>query len=200
MSLTAYQDEVAALDVRSEDGLSVVLDEGAPSAAPDAADTPRGLTLGETLRAQGDSVFYLPQTFEYYNMDLDETISDLMDCPIGVDLYHEPTGTEIECAYPYHVYLNGDQYLNLLAAVQGIGDSCAAIQYDVHYGSSSGSSSGSSGVVALSDSQWAAMCSQWEMTNGFMSVLLFLLLLCVVMVSALFGNRLWCAFSEGWRR
>lgn len=55
-------------------------------------------------------------------------------------------------------------------------------------------------VMELSDGQWQELRESWGWCKAGFSVALFLGLVCTLLVAALFGNRLWSAFSKGWRR
>ena len=55
-------------------------------------------------------------------------------------------------------------------------------------------------TVVLSDAQWAEMRDAWMFAKGGMQVCLYLALVCTLLVASLLGNRLWSAFSQGWRR
>ena len=63
-----------------------------------------------------------------------------------------------------------------------------------------GSSQSGSYVVVLDDGQWADVQRCWQWAKGGLSACLFLALVCTLLVAALLGNRLWAAFSQGWRR
>ena len=55
-------------------------------------------------------------------------------------------------------------------------------------------------TVVMSDTQWAEMREAWLFAKGGMQVCLYLALVCTLLVASLLGNRLWSAFSQGWRR
>lgn len=55
-------------------------------------------------------------------------------------------------------------------------------------------------VMELSDGQWQEIRESWGWCKAGFSVALFLALVCTLLVAAIFGNRLWSAFSKGWRR
>ena len=68
--------------------------------------------------------------------------------------------------------------------------------------STSQADSADSGVtyeVVLTDSQWADVQRCWGWAKHGAGVGLFLALLCVLLLAALLGNRLWVSFGEGWR-
>lgn len=54
-------------------------------------------------------------------------------------------------------------------------------------------------VCVLEQTQYEALEYCYHYAQGAAGVLLFLMLVNTLMVAALFGNRLWAAFSEGWR-
>lgn len=54
-------------------------------------------------------------------------------------------------------------------------------------------------TVVISDTQWAEMRESWLYAKGVMQVSLYLALVCTLLVASLLGNRLWSAFSKGWR-
>lgn len=55
-------------------------------------------------------------------------------------------------------------------------------------------------VCKLEQTQYEALDYCYHYAQGAASVMLFLLLVNTLMVSALFGNRLWASFSKGWRK
>lgn len=55
-------------------------------------------------------------------------------------------------------------------------------------------------TVLIDDAQWAEMRESWLWAKNCAAVGLFLALVGVLMVAAIFGNKLWSAFSKGWRR
>lgn len=55
-------------------------------------------------------------------------------------------------------------------------------------------------VVLIDDSQWDTIETKWETAGKSMQVVLFLALVVALLLAAIFGNRLWGAFSKGWRR
>ena len=55
-------------------------------------------------------------------------------------------------------------------------------------------------VCKLEQTQYDALDYCYHYAQGAASVMLFLLLVNTLMVSALFGNRLWASFSKGWRK
>ena len=55
-------------------------------------------------------------------------------------------------------------------------------------------------VVVLDAEQWSDVQRCWQWAKGGLSACLFLALVCTLLVAALLGNRLWAAFSQGWRR
>ena len=55
-------------------------------------------------------------------------------------------------------------------------------------------------TVLIDKAQWDEIRESWLWAKSCASVGLFLALLCVLLVSAMFGNRLWSAFSKGWRK
>lgn len=54
-------------------------------------------------------------------------------------------------------------------------------------------------TVQISDEQWQQMRESWLWAKSLSSVALFLGLVLVLVVAALFGSRLWSAFTKGWR-
>lgn len=55
-------------------------------------------------------------------------------------------------------------------------------------------------VVALDSSQWEALTSTLGETREIGSTSLFLSLVCVCLLSAIMGTRLFAILSDGWRR
>lgn len=55
-------------------------------------------------------------------------------------------------------------------------------------------------TVMIDNAQWAEMRESWLWAKSCAGVALFLVLVCVLIVSSIFGNRLWTAFSKGWRK
>lgn len=55
-------------------------------------------------------------------------------------------------------------------------------------------------TVVIDSGQWSEMRESWLWAKNCAGVALFLALVGVLMVSAIFGNKLWTAFSKGWRR
>lgn len=98
------------------------------------------------------------------------------------------------------------------ARYQALADSLASISSDVAAVADSqamtakqvsklaGASDGdSSYVVVLDDTQWETVRDCWVWAKSGLSISLFLLLVCTLLVAAVLGNRLWTAFSQGWR-
>ena len=54
-------------------------------------------------------------------------------------------------------------------------------------------------IVQLDGEQWATLQKCWGWSKAGAQVGLYLALLILLMVCALLGNRLWSAFSKGWR-
>lgn len=59
--------------------------------------------------------------------------------------------------------------------------------------------SGTSGTVVVDDTQWQTLVDQLSVVSDSVSVSLFLSLICVCVVSAILGTRLFAVFAEGWR-
>lgn len=55
-------------------------------------------------------------------------------------------------------------------------------------------------VVLIDDSQWDTIETKWDTAGKSMQVVLFLALVIALLLAAIFGNKLWAAFSRGWRR
>ena len=55
-------------------------------------------------------------------------------------------------------------------------------------------------TVMIDNAQWSEMRESWLWAKSCAGVALFLGLVCVLLVSAIFGNKLWTAFSKGWRK
>lgn len=55
-------------------------------------------------------------------------------------------------------------------------------------------------TVVIDAGQWSEMRESWLWAKNCAGVALFLALVGVLMVSAIFGNKLWSAFSKGWRK
>lgn len=55
-------------------------------------------------------------------------------------------------------------------------------------------------TVVIDSGQWSEMRESWLWAKSCAGVGLFLALVGVLMVSAIFGNKLWTAFSKGWRK
>lgn len=66
-------------------------------------------------------------------------------------------------------------------------------------GVSASVASDAASVVLIDSTQWGTMASKWDTLAQSMQVVLFLALVVTLLLAALFGNRLWSAFSRGWR-
>lgn len=55
-------------------------------------------------------------------------------------------------------------------------------------------------VVALSDGQWQELHDTMVRYQQVSGVTLYLMLSLTLLVAAIFGNKLWEAFSKGWRK
>lgn len=84
--------------------------------------------------------------------------------------------------------------------LDGLNAGLVALQDGVAEGASADEDSEtSSSVVVLDSVQWEEVREAWGWCKGGFSLLLFLSLVCTLLVAALFGNRMWSAFSKGWR-
>lgn len=84
--------------------------------------------------------------------------------------------------------------------LDGLNEGLVALQDGVAEGSSADEDSEtSSSVVVLDSTQWEEVREALGWCKAGFSVLLFLSLVCTLLVAALFGNRMWSAFSKGWR-
>lgn len=55
-------------------------------------------------------------------------------------------------------------------------------------------------VVVLDQQQWADVQRCWGWAKAGLATGLFICLVTTLLVAALFGSRLWSAFSKGWRK
>lgn len=84
--------------------------------------------------------------------------------------------------------------------LDGLNAGLVALQDDVAAGAAADEDSEtSSSVVVLDSTQWEEVREAWGWCKSGFSIALFLVLVCTLLVAALFGNRLWAAFSKGWR-
>lgn len=62
------------------------------------------------------------------------------------------------------------------------------------------SEEGTSAVVRVDDSQWVEVTSSLSETRDIASMSMFVGVLCVCVLSAILGTRLFSEFTRGWRR
>ena len=55
-------------------------------------------------------------------------------------------------------------------------------------------------TVSIDGAQWQEMRESWLWIKGAAGIALFYAMVVTLLVAAVFGSRLWSAFSKGWRR
>lgn len=115
-----------------------------------------------------------------------EVVEDVESAEVDVAL--DPSNDQSEVLRQINGRLDGLN-ADLVALQDGVAEVASADE----------DSETSSSVVVLDSTQWEEVREAWGWCKAGFSLLLFLSLVCTLLVAALFGNRMWTAFSKGWR-
>lgn len=93
----------------------------------------------------------------------------------------------------------GDQVMDLGKRMDGIDVAIGTISRALADDGKK-SSEQSTAVVVIDGEQWSTIQRCWTWAKSVGSILLFVMLACTLFVCVLIGQRLWDAFSRGWRQ
>ena len=96
-------------------------------------------------------------------------------------------------------------FANVNSRLDAIGNDQARLMLDIENATIGGeernaNETETNATVTISPAQWSQLESNWDALQASSAVSLFLTLVCTLLVAAVFGSRLWDAFSKGWRR